>query len=94
MDESHTYIHHIKPCGMGKKERPSEKREIWFVVIQPCHHVRVAVAMVMMVVVRELPGMQLLYFDSRSERTEANAPQTGTSFVIFLVSAWWKMYSV
>ena len=28
--------------------------------------------------------MQLLYFGSISERTEANAPQTGHLFVIFL----------
>ena len=83
MDESHTYIHHIKPCGIGKKERPSEKREIWFVVIQPCQHDRVAVAMAMMVVVRELPGMQLLYFDSKSGFEKRTHHRRGHLFVIF-----------
>ena len=63
-------------------------------VIQPCHHVRVAVAMVMMVVVRELPGMQLLYFDSRSERTEANAPHSGTSFYDFFGKCMVETYNV
>ena len=81
MEESYTHIHHIKPCGMGRRR---EKREIRFDVIQPYQHDRVTVAMVMMDVAKEPPEMKLLYFNSSSDWTEADAPQFGMDILLWI----------